>query len=508
MSKSDRRVSVGTSGILAAPSSLSGLLACAFFASMVPAPLPSFDPDQFSVLRAFLRWSARRALRWFYRETVVVQMGVVPEAGPVLFLGNHPNDLPDVLLGLQACPRHVRYLATIAAAAGGAAGKGYTAMGVIPVTRVRDARKMRAMGVDMAAVNAEAGRRMAQAFAQGHVVGVFPQGGVHDNPQIGRLRTGVAMMSLEALNNGSVFDITVVPFGIQYEAARTGGSDAMAVVGRGWSLRGWREERLAQGLEDGVSALTDQLRTSLVAVTRNAPDWESRTECDELVAAVAAVQPPATTASPATLLERAAHLVPLAEPLVVNRRSDAATPHAARVHTFVSELSHFVHEAGGLRPSARDHARMLQGVGLAAEARLTPLWALLLMTPAALIGWLTHGPIFWVVWRLAHRFAKARSDVVARAFVPGLQLVAAWYLLLAVVAVSALVLTGEATWLTVVVLLLLVTQLPRAADVAVAWRDGWRGRALVWRVQRWPAARRAEIVRVAEALRSEWRAGP
>jgi 1-acyl-sn-glycerol-3-phosphate acyltransferase len=474
---------------------------------MVPAPLPSFDPARFSVLRAFLRWSARRALRWFYRETVVVPMGVVPATGPVLFIGNHPNDLPDVLLGLQACPRHVRYLATIAAGAGGAAGKGYAAMGVIPVTRVRDARKMRAMGVDMAAVNAEAGRRMAQAFAHGHVVGVFPQGGVHDAPQIGRLRTGVSMMALEAIDNGSVFDVTVVPFGVQYEAPRTGGTDAMAVVGRGWSLRGWRAERLAQGLEAGVSALTDQLRTSLLGVTRNAPDWESAADRDELVAAVAAVQPPATSAAQAPLLERAARLVPLAERLVANRRSDAATPHAERVHTFVSELSHLVHEAGGIRTSARDHARLLQGAGVAAEARLTPLWALVLMTPAALIGWLTHGPIFWLVWRLAHRHAKARADVVARAFVPGLQVVATWYLLLAVVAVATLMLTGNASWLTVVVLLLLVTQLPTAADVAVAWRAGWRGRALVWRVRRWPAARRAEITRVAEALRAEWKSG-
>jgi 1-acyl-sn-glycerol-3-phosphate acyltransferase len=474
---------------------------------MDPAPLPTFDPAHFSALRAFLRWSARRALRWFYRETVVVQMGVVPATGPVLFIGNHPNDLPDVLLGLQACPRHVRYLATIAAGAGGAAGKGYAAMGVIPVTRVRDARKMRAMGVDMAAVNAEAGRRTAQAFAHGHVVGVFPQGGVHDAPQIGRLRTGVSMMALEALDNGSVFDVTVVPFGVQYEAPRTGGTDAVVVVGRGWSLRGWREERLAHGLEAGVSALTDQLRTSLLGVTRNAPDWESAADRDELVAAVAAVQPPASIAAQAPLLERAARLVPLAERLVANRRSDAATPHAERVHTFVSELSHLVHEAGGIRTSARDHARLLQGAGIAAEARLTPLYTLLLITPAALIGWLLHGPIFWVVWRLAHWHAKARADVVARAFVPGLQVVAVWYLLLAVVAVAALVLTGNVSGLTVVVLLLLVTQLPTAADVAVAWRNGWRGRALVWRVRRWPAARRAEIARVAEALRAEWKSG-
>jgi chromate transport protein ChrA len=143
-----------------------------------------------------------------------------------------------------------------------------------------------------------------------------------------------------------------------------------------------------------------------------------------------------------------------------------------------------------------------------AEARLRPIWALVLMTPAALIGWLTHGPVFWLVWRLAHRYAKARADVVARAFVPGLQVVAAWYVLLAVAVLATLALTGNANWLAVVVLLLLVTQLPTAADVAVAWRDGWRGRALVWRVRRWPAARRAEIVRVAEALRQEWRTGP
>ncbi len=474
---------------------------------MVSAPLPLFDPDRFSPLRAFLRWSARRALRWFYRDTAVVQLGVVPATGPVLFIGNHPNDLPDVLLGLQACPRHVRYLATIAAGAGGAAGQGYSAMGVIPVTRVRDARKMRAMGVDMAAVNAEAGRKVAEAFASGHVVGVFPQGGVHDAPQIGRLRTGVAMMSLEAIDNGSVFDVTVIPFGVQYEAARTPRTDAMAVVGRAWSLRGWRVERLAAGLDAGVSALTDQLRTSLLSVTRNAPDWDFAQERDELVAAVAAIQPPITNAAQAPLLERAVRLVPPAERLVANRRSDAATPHASRVHTFVSELAHLVQEAGGIRTSARDHARMFTGAGLHAEARVTPLWALLLMTPAALIGWLTHGPIFWLVWRLAHRFAKSRADVVARAFVPGLQVLTVWYLLLALASVATLVTTRQATWLTLVVLLLLITQLPTAADVAVAWRDGWRARALLGRVRRWPAARRAEVVRVVEALRAEWKSG-
>ena len=471
--------------------------------------MPPFDPARSNLLRAFLRWSAQRALRWLYRETVVVPLGRVPKTGPVLFVGNHPNDLPDVLLGLQACPRHVRYVATISAGAGGVARRGYEAMGVIPVTRVRDARKMRAMGVDMAAVNAEAGRLVAQAFGCGHVVGAFPQGGVHDSPHIARLRTGVAMMALEALDNGSTSDVTVVPFGVQYEAPRTPRSDAMAVVGIGWSLRTWREERIAAGLEAGVSALTEQLRTSLLAVTRNAPDWESAQERDELIAAVATLHtaPTSTTAHHPPLLERAAQLVPIATRLVALRRSEAATPHSARLHTFVAELSQMVQEAGGLRTSARDVARLLVGAGIGAEAQLRPVWALLMLTPVALVGWLLHAPVFWVVWRLAHRFAKARADVMARACVPGLQFVLGWYLVLAVAAASTLVATGAANVVTMLGVLLLTTQLPALADVALRWRDGWRARALVWRVRRWPAPRRAEIQRVVEALRAEWLSG-
>jgi hypothetical protein len=468
---------------------------------MSPAPPPLFDPAQFSVVRVFLRWASRSALTWFYRETTVVQLGTVPGTGPVLLVGNHPNDLPDVTLGLQATARHVRYLATISAGTGGTAEKGYRAMGVIPVTRVRDARKMRAMGVDMAAVNAEAGRLVSQAFAAGHVVGVFPQGGVHDVPSIGRLRTGIAMMALASLDSGAIFDITVVPFGVQYEAPRTPGSDAMVVVGRGWSLRGWRAEREASGLDAGAAALTEQLRQSLLSVTRNAADWPASAERDELIAALVAAERP----SQAPLLERAARMVPLAEALVADRRSDAPTSPAARLHTFSGELAHFVEEAGGLRTSARDHARLLHAAGVAAAADLTPVWQLLLLTPPALLGWLVHGPLFAAIWALAHRLAKARADVVARAFVPGLHLTVLWYLTLALLAGGALALTGFANGLSLLAVAFLTAMLPIAADTAVRWRHGWRAHALVWRVRRWPASRHAEITRVTEALRAEWR---
>ena len=105
------------------------------------------------VVPTFIRWISRRALRWFYRELRFVGRGRIPAQGPVLLIGNHPNDLPDVLAGFFTTPRAVRYVATISATTLPLAAATYRGLGVIPVMRVRDVRKMRARGVDVAQVN-------------------------------------------------------------------------------------------------------------------------------------------------------------------------------------------------------------------------------------------------------------------------------------------------------------------------------------------------------------------
>ena len=61
--------------------------------------------------RRFVYWVSGRCLRWFYREHRVVGYGRVPASGPVLLVGNHPNDLPDVVAGLFVSPRLPRYIA-------------------------------------------------------------------------------------------------------------------------------------------------------------------------------------------------------------------------------------------------------------------------------------------------------------------------------------------------------------------------------------------------------------
>ena len=198
------------------------------------------------LFRRIVYWVSGRCLHWFYREHRVVGYGKVPASGPVLLIGNHPNDLPDVISGLYVSPRHPRYIATVSVTTSPMARAMYESMAVIPVARVRDARKMKAEGVDLAAVNQAANDTVSAALASGEVVAVFPEGGVHDVPHIGRLRTGVAKMILGHLDAGAKNDVTVVPFGAQYEAPRRWGSDKLTVIGEPWSARAWFEAQPAE----------------------------------------------------------------------------------------------------------------------------------------------------------------------------------------------------------------------------------------------------------------------
>jgi 1-acyl-sn-glycerol-3-phosphate acyltransferase len=149
----------------------------------------------------------------------------------MMLFGNHPNDLPDVLAGYFTTERQLRYVATIAGTTMPLAAAVYRVLGVIPVTRIRDVRKMREKGVDVAVVNQSAFEVVREAFLAGDAIGAFPEGGVQDSSEIGKMRYGVAKMALESLDDVRGNDITMVAFGLQYEAPQTMRSDVSVVVG-------------------------------------------------------------------------------------------------------------------------------------------------------------------------------------------------------------------------------------------------------------------------------------
>lgn len=445
--------------------------------------------------RRVVYWVSGRCLRWFYREHRVLGRERVPVTGPVLLVGNHPNDLPDVIGGLYVTPRHPRYIATVSVTTNPIARAMYEAMGVIPIARVRDARKMRAEGVDLAAVNQAANATVLAALAAGDVVAVFPEGGVHDVAEIGRLRTGVAKMVLEHLDADAKNDVTIIPFGHQYEAPRRWGSDMLSVVGAPWSARAWFEARPAD--ERGVAAFTHAIRESLLGVTRNAPSWEAAATRDELVAAAAAVS------APRDALGAAPALVPAAAALARDAHGDGPRPVAVRVRTAAHALANGVESAGGIGTSATDHARLLHALDVTTAAAPVPAIVLWMGLPAAAIGWALTGPILPLVIALARRGSRARSDFVAACFVPGLYLVLAWWLLVALLAALLLATIG---WSPLWALALLVA-LPRFGDLAMAWKEWLRGWRLVARVHRWSTPQR-QALREAAAVVRAWVSSP
>jgi hypothetical protein len=98
--------------------------------------------------------------------------------------------------------------------------------------------------------------------------------------------------------------------------------------------------------------------------------------------------------------------------------------------------------------------------------------------------------------------AKARADVVAYSYVPGLYVVAGWYLLLAALGAVLLSRSGASPlWVLPV-----VAVLPLFGDLAVGWLGWCRAWRLVQRVQHWSTPERSGLRDAATVLAAEWEA--
>jgi 1-acyl-sn-glycerol-3-phosphate acyltransferase len=473
----------------------------AFFQVMPVAPLPRF-----------IHWISHRALRWSYRTVRYVGRERIPRDGPVLLIGNHPNDLPDVLAGLFLTPRPVRYIATISATMLPLASATYRALGVIPITRIRDVRKMRERGVDAGAVNATAFAAVQAAFVQGDVVAVFPEGGVHDTSAIGVFRPGVTKMALNSVETDATSSLLIVPFGLQYEAPQQLRSDVTVVVGAPIALRAWADTERRAGRTPSASMLSGALREALMAVTRNSDTWEDAACRDRLIAAVAAV-----SASAHPLAEYTANIQHRCSQLVAMPPADDFS-HFVRWRTIAHDVASAVRRAGGIDTSALDTARVIAAARPARRAAVggpvepaggehqhaDPRWPdrtpLVVAALPALLGLALHAPIWALVRWNARRSMQVRTDYAAKAILPGLHLIFLSYLLLGGLFALGFRAVGWSSGWAVPALMML----PRLGDLGLWWRDGVRGLVLRARVARWSSAERAALHAAAEQLRAAW----
>jgi len=218
-----------------------------------------------------LAWFLRVVTRVFFRQIEVAGLEYVPQTGPVLFAGNHPNSLIDPVLIITTCGRKVHFAAKEALFKGRIMRAVLRGLGAVPIKR-RDDRdgKPRDSQPSMPGVNNDAAfEAMFDVLGAGDTIGIFPEGLSHDEAQLARLKTGAARLALGAAQR-TTEPIRIVPCGLTFIHPKRFRSRVLVQYGPPIEIAAARANT-----PEEVRALTGEIDTALRRLTINAPDWDT-----------------------------------------------------------------------------------------------------------------------------------------------------------------------------------------------------------------------------------------
>jgi 1-acyl-sn-glycerol-3-phosphate acyltransferase len=190
----------------------------------------------------------------------------VPESGPLLLVGNHPNGLVDPVLVAGTTARPVRFLGKAPLFEMPVLGRVMRALQVLPVHRSQDGARTGDNAETFAAVHA--------ALARAEVVCLFPEGRSHDEPALVKLKTGAARMALGAeANAGWLLGVRIVPVGLVYRAKPSFRSRVAVWTGAPLEIADLRAS-FERDERATVEELTRRIAAALGAVTLELERWE------------------------------------------------------------------------------------------------------------------------------------------------------------------------------------------------------------------------------------------
>ena len=334
-------------------------------------------------------WLVRTITDTFFRRIDVVGEENIPEHGPVIFAGNHPNALMDGWLLTARCgrwPLHLlanaklweyRLLAPL-----------LNASGAIPVYR----REEHGDSAD----NRDAFERLYEVLAAGHSVGIFPEGVSHVESALTELKTGTARAALGFADRGQG-DVCIVPCGLNYIHRHRFRSQVLIEFGEPIPITEAQLEHYRQDEQSAVVALTETLASALQAVTLNAPDWRTL----RLIQTARRLYKPAS-----------ARLTPR-QYIELNRRfvnqyvEDMQDPELAALVADIEDYQSHLDLLG-----LKDHQlRRPPAVPELAKKLAGRLLTMLALVPLALPGALLHLPVGWLAATVGERFSYEMDDI-------------------------------------------------------------------------------------------------
>jgi len=334
-------------------------------------------------------WLLRVITNTFFRRIDVAGAENVPTTGAVIFAGNHPNALMDGWLLTAKCGRWpLHFMANAKLWDYPILGKLMDASGAVPVYRREDHGDK--------TDNQEAFEKLYEVIESGNCMGVFPEGVSHVESQLTKLKTGTARIALEVAARGKT-DVKIVPCGLNYIHRHRFRSQVLLEFGEPIAVdRAWAAE-YKDDEHSTVRKLTDKLAAALLAVTLNAPDWNTLLYTQTIRRLY---KPSSVALSPAQYIE-------------LNRRFVSGYLEFAddpEMLAFRAEVENYQAELEML--GLKDH-QLRQPVSLGQLTRklLFRSFMMLLLLPLAIPGALLHLPVGWVAATAGKRFSYETDDV-------------------------------------------------------------------------------------------------
>jgi 1-acyl-sn-glycerol-3-phosphate acyltransferase len=329
--------------------------------------------------------------RVFFRTVEVVGKEHVPEEGPVIFVGNHPNSLIDPVMITTSLGRRVHFAAKETLFESRMLRVFLNILGAVPIRRRMD-QKDKSGALD----NTAAFDALFAVLREGEAFGIFPEGISHSRSELAPLKTGAARIALGAAEEG--IPVRIVPCGLCYHRRERLRGRVLVQLGQAIELddewmRAWKEDPKA-----AAGQLTEDIELAMRSLTINAPDFDTLRVLDGVRRLYRPPGKKLTLAERAELSRRFIdHYERLKEQPEVEQLYDD-------VATYLFQL-----EALGLsdKDLTSDPSR---GAGVWRVVR--HLFLLCVLVPLALPGVIVHLPVI-VLAIFAGEALTSRKDVVA-----------------------------------------------------------------------------------------------
>jgi 1-acyl-sn-glycerol-3-phosphate acyltransferase len=334
------------------------------------------------------------ALRLFFRRIETSRVRLVPPAGALVFVLNHPNGMIDAGLVFAALPRRISFLAKSTLFRLPVIGWLLRTVESLPLYRRADAGEDTSQNLR----TFEACRRL---LLRGRCIALFPEGVSHNATKLMPVKTGAARIALGA----SVGGLKIVPVGLYYTSKTSFRGEALLRFGEPLPVPHVEPDEAGEPPREAVRELSARIESALREVTLNVETEEqldAARKAERLFSSV---------------YEGLNMRMPLAERFDFLRRLSAQ---------LFARLS-ATNDLAELRRRILRHEEELSRIGIAPENLslsrhsrwyvlrhfLLRACALLLLSPLVVVGALLHLPAYLVCTLLARLYPKHGVDEIA-----------------------------------------------------------------------------------------------